>query len=153
MASSVPAVKTALLALLQAHAWPTSAPEVRWGGPTESEDYPRGGELVYFADTREIAREYQAFGRRLDETYTLRLHVDVKLDGDDEQAAELRAWELHDAVDEVLHANHNLVQEPGELTVRLEDRGGTQTNIVLPQAWLARVIVDQAVSATVYINP
>ena len=74
--SAVPATKNALYALLQAHTWPGTQPTVRWGGPTESEDFGQntGGvvELIYFRDTRDITDDYTVLGAaRIDEEFEL----------------------------------------------------------------------------------
>jgi hypothetical protein len=93
MASTVPAAKAALLALLQAHSFPVQNPVVQWGGPTEAEDFPKRGELIYFGET-EISDENVTLGAvRYDETYNLRVVIEVRLPGDKEQAAEVRAWD------------------------------------------------------------
>lgn len=153
MPSSVIPTKLALMSLMQAWAWPTSAPDVRWGGPTETEDYPRSGELVYFFDVRDLDDESPTLGAtRIDERYAVRLHVDVRMDGDDEQATETRGWQLYDSLRRLLFEHHNLIEAPGELTVMLQGRTVNQQNIALPQAWLTRVIVDQSVLALVF-NP
>jgi len=139
MQSTVPRAKAALLALLEARTWDNGKPKVKWGGPTESEDFPKGGEIIYFGDTA-INDTNQTLGAtRYDETYNIRVVIDVKLDGDHEQRAETRAWDLYGEVIVLLDANRTL----GDVLSRMTDRTVRQTNIPMPQGWLARVVVDQ----------
>lgn len=152
MASTIPAAKAALKVLLEAHTWPVATPDIRWGGPTETEDFPQGGELIYFGDTEmEIPSESLRLGRTsFEENYDLRVVIDVRQLGDDEQAAEQRAWDLYGAVAAVLddNANRTLTATVNRLT----GRSVRQTNIPLPQDWLARITVDQGVVGHV-VNP
>lgn len=149
MLSVVP-VKNALSVLLNANAWPTRSPVVRWGGPTENEDYANAKEVVYFGDVRDLEDTNQSFDVRVDETYDLRVHIDIVIEGDDEQATETRAWELCASVRAVLYANHNLITTPGTLVARLGDRTINQTNIAVPGAWIVRVTIEQTVNANVF---
>jgi hypothetical protein len=146
MLSVIP-VKTELKALLEAHTWPTSDPVIRWGGPTEGED--QNLESIYFGDVRDLDDANVSFDRRVDETYSLRIQIDVIGEGDDEQAVEARAWQLTTEVRGVLYAHHNLISDPGVMTVRLEDRRVNQTNIAIPGAWIVRITVDQTVAAII----
>ena len=153
MPSSIPVAKQSILALLSAASWPTRSPDVRWGGPTNVEDYSLNGEMVYFAETIDIAKEYLTLGgERVDESYTLRIFVDVAGYGDYEQDTEIRAFELADTVESVLHDNHNLIHEPGVRTVRLVNRSARQANVPLPEQWLVRIIIDQEADGEIY-NP
>lgn len=146
--STVPAAKASLLALMEAWTWPATQPAIRWGGPTETEDFPRGGELIYFGDT-EITDEAVTLGdTRIDETYNLRVVIDVALDGDNEQAAEQRAWDLYASLVSLLNQHRTF---DGAIN-RLVGRTVRQTNVPMPQKWLARIIVDQACVGMVF-NP
>jgi hypothetical protein len=148
MASTVPAAKAALLALLQAHSFPVQNPVVQWGGPTEAEDFPKRGELIYFGET-EISDENVTLGAvRYDETYNLRVVIEVRLPGDKEQAAEVRAWDIYAELQKVLDQNRTLSTTINRLT----DRTVRQSNVPLPKEWLARIVVDQGCVGLVY-NP
>lgn len=148
MQSTVPAAKAALKALLEARTWDAATPKIRWGGPTETEDFPKGGEVIYFGDT-EIQDNNQTLGAtRYDETYNLRLVIDVKAYGDDEQRTEQRGWDLYGEVIELLDANREL----GGVLSRMTDRTVRQTNVPLPSEWLARIVVDQGCVGLVF-NP
>lgn len=148
MASTVPAAKAALLTLLQARTFPVQNPVVQWGGPTEAEDFPKRGELIYFGEV-EISDENQTLGAtRYDETYNLRVVIEVRLPGDKEQVAEQRAWDLYAEVQSVLNANRTL---SGAIN-RLTDRTVRQANVPLPQEWLSRIVVDQGCVGLVF-NP
>ncbi len=153
MASSVPAVKAALKALIEANTWPTAAPTFSWGAPTETEDMPRTGELVYF-DGVDMTEDHVVLGgSRGDETYSLRIVIETRLEGDDEQATEARGWELYDSLRSMLNEHRNLIETPGTLVVRLEDRRVRQANAVGgPDQWLSRIVVDQEVVGLVF-NP
>ena len=135
--------KAAVKALLEANRWPVTSPVIRWGGPTESEDFPRGGELIYFADSDfETSDDSLRLGRTAyDEAFTIRIVIDVRRLGDDEQGTEARAWQLYDAVAALLDNNANRTLS-GTVN-RLAGRTVRQTNIPLPQEWLARITVEQ----------
>jgi hypothetical protein len=103
MASSVPAVKSAVIGLLSAHAWPASKPTVTWGGPTENEDFTQ--EMVYMAPAPG-SDEYTVLGMgRVDEAFTLPIVVDVFQYGDDLQATETRAYQVRDEIVKIIIAN------------------------------------------------
>jgi hypothetical protein len=148
MACTIPAAKAALQALLIAHTWPTSAPVITWGGPTQAEDFPQGGELIYFGDT-EMQDESPTLGQtRIDEEFSVRIIIDVQQWGDNEQATEQRAWDLYSEVVSVVNANRTLsgtVQRTTERTVR-------QTNLPTPEQWLSRIVVEQGCVGMVF-NP
>lgn len=138
--STVPAAKAALKGLMEAWSWPGDPPLIMWGQPTEIEDFPQGGEVIYFGDT-EITDEQITLGRtRLDESYNLRIVIDVTMHGDDEQAVEQRGWELYSSLVMLLEGSPDL----GGAINRIEGRTTRQTNVPMPQQWLCRITVDQA---------
>jgi hypothetical protein len=151
--SSVLQAKQAIKTLIDGWAWPTTAPVFSWGAPTEGEDLPKTGELIYF-DGVEVTESHVSFGTgRLDEAYSVRVVIDVRLEGDDEQAAEARGWVLHDEFVKLLEQHHNLIEQAGVLNVRLENRRSRQANTPsAPQQWLSRFVVDQDCVGIVY-NP
>jgi hypothetical protein len=145
MATKLHPAKLALLALLEAVTWPgANQPEVRYGQPTEGEDAPFRGEMIFLGESR--AASDQVGPQRRDETFNLRLVVDVRSEGDDEQSTEARAWELANAAEAAVWADHpnplggNLNRIP-----RIEM---TQVNVPEPQAWRTQIVVDvECVSA------
>lgn len=142
MPRTVPDAKSALLALLGAVTWPAPAPEVRYGQPTEGEDAPFGGEVVFLAETRGTA-EPPGLGNRRDETYTLRFVIDVRRDGDDEQTVENRAWDLLEAAENAVWANPTI----GGTVNRVQRIEASQVNVPEPQAWRTQIITDVTVVA------
>lgn len=147
-ASTAPAAKTALLALMDAWTWQGGDPEVRWGGPTEGEDIPRDAELVYFGFVTITDDTYRLGAASWNENYNLQIVIDVLLDGDDEQSAELRCWELYGELLKILAANKTLSGAISYLDGE-EQRTVRQTNQAVPNGWLARIVVDQPVVAVV----
>jgi hypothetical protein len=143
MPRTVPDAKAALIALLQGVTWPgTPQPEVKYGQPTEGEDAPFGGEMVFLGETRAVA-EPPGLGSRRDETYNLRFVVDVRHDGDDEQTVENRAWELLEAAENAIWQNNTLSQTVNRVT-RVESN---QVNVPEPQAWRTQIVTDVTVVA------
>jgi hypothetical protein len=142
MPRTVPDAKAALVALLQGVAWPGVDPEVRYGQPTEGEDQPFGGEMVFLGETRG-ASEPPGLGSRRDETYNLRFVIDVRQDGDDEQATENRAWELLEAAENAIWAAPTIGGTVNRVT-RIET---AQVNVPEPQAWRTQIVTDVAVVA------
>lgn len=151
MPSSVPPTKQAILALLQAHTWPVFTPDIRWGGPTNLDDYSQGGEMIYFAEIVDYDDDPRDLGAQTNqESYGVVMYIDVVQYGDDEQATDVRAWQLHSELRGLLHANHNLISDPGEMTVMLGSRSARQANVPLPEQWLSRIVVTQDVTAVVF---
>lgn len=123
-------------AALDAHTWPGGAPTVNWGAPTEAEDVVT--DAVYFGDT-EITDEHRILGaRRVDEEYRLRIVVDVRRYGDDEQTTEQRAWVLHDEILTVLNADHTL----GGAINRITGYTVRQGSVPSPQEWRSQIVID-----------
>lgn len=142
MAINPQPAKAALLALLNGITWPgTPTPEVRYGQPTEGEDAPFGGEMLFLGETR--ATTVPQMAARRDESFVLRFVVDVRHEGDDEQTTETRAWELAAAAENALWANKNLSGTVNRIS-RLEM---TQVNAPEPQAWRSQIVADVTVEA------
>lgn len=115
------------------------------------DDYSQGGEMVYFAEVPEYDDSATTLGAtRLDESFTVRIFIDVVHSGDDEQETDNRAWELHGEVRRLLWQNHNLIVNPGVMTVMLGDRTARQINVPLPEQWLVRIVVDQEATGYVF---
>src|SRR4051812_36775871 len=99
MASTIPACKAAVLAILAARAGLTGV-TLSWAGPTKDEDFR---EEMIFLGASEDASDWAELGTgRRTEDYTLELTVWVEQWGDDPQAAEERAHALWDEVEDAL---------------------------------------------------
>lgn len=130
--------KVNLKALLEAHTWPVEAPSITWGSPTETEDHPTL-DLVYFGDT-EIADDFRILGAtRSDESYKLRVVIDVRRWGDDEQATEQRAWELHDQILTLLRANMTLSGAINRVTGYVVRQANP---VPSPQQWRSLIAIE-----------
>ncbi len=141
MASAVPAAKTTIKTLLTAHTWPVSTPDIRWGQPTEGEDWPAGGEVIYMGDTRPATDQFVVLGaNRLDEAFVIPVVADVRQYGDDEEATEKRAWVLRDEIVAVLQANPTL----GGTVNRLTGFTRTPGNLPSPQQWRTQILIEPA---------
>jgi hypothetical protein len=139
MAVNTQPAKLALLALLEGIAWPgTVDPEVKYGQPTEGEDAPFAGEMVFMADSR--ARAEPVGPQRRDETIFLRFVVDVRHEGDDEQTTEARAWELAAAADAAIWADHP--NPLGGVINRVTRIEMSAVNVPEPQAWRTQIVCD-----------
>lgn len=140
--------KAALKGLLEAHTFPDTAPTISWGGPTESEDIAY--DMVYFGPTNDPPAEDDFTtlgGGRVDESYRLSVAVDVYRFGDDEQATEQRAWQLHDGVMSVLLADKTI----GGTVNRIESFRVRQVNPVpTPQHWRSQILIEVAVVGLVF---
>lgn len=156
MASTVPAAKAAIRVLIETNTWPGVAPAFRWGAPTEGEDVPKTGELVYF-DGTEVAEDESVMGAtRIDESYSVRIVIEVRLEGDDEFAAEARSWDLYDSLRHALKQlpQGMLLDQPGVMQVRLAAGGNRRVRQAnapsAPQQWISRIVVDQDCDGSVY---
>jgi len=92
-ASTVPATKAAILALLRARP-SLNLVSITWGEPTESEDL--ADELIFFEDPVVRTPLWGPLGapNPIDEEYILVLKVRNRLFGDEQQATEERCWAL-----------------------------------------------------------
>lgn len=143
MPTTIPAAKLALVALLEAVAWPGNDPEIRYGHPTEGEDTPFGGELVFLGETR-IQSPLSRMGSGMrDETFNLRFVVDVRQEGDNEPAVEARAWVLYEAAVAAVVANPTISGTVNRIAQ--EGISVSQVNVFDPQAWRTQIVVDVAV--------
>lgn len=147
-ATTVYPAKVALKALLGAHTFPDSAPTISWGAPTETEDI--GYDMVYLGPTEVPEDQFVTLGAtRTDEDYRITVFVDVYKFGDDEQATELRAWQLLDGVMSVLVANPTL---SGTVN-RMPGFRFRQVNPVpTPQHWRSQIQIDVAVVGLVFLS-
>lgn len=142
-ATTIYPAKAALKSLLEQHTFPDTAPTITWGAPTETEDITY--DMIYLGPTNDQPAEDEFVslgGGRVDETYRLSLIVDVYRFGDDEQATEQRAWQLHDGVLSVLCANPTI----GGTVNRVNSFRVRQSNPVpSPQHWRSQILIEAAV--------
>lgn len=91
-ASTVPAAKLAILALLTARP-NLNEVAITWGEPTETEDLR--DEMMFFEDPVTRRPDWGPLGGGLiDEEYVLTFKVKNRIVGDDQAGAEQRAWAL-----------------------------------------------------------
>lgn len=102
-ASSAPAAKAALLALLQADAG-LSGVQVEYAHPGAAIQQ----ESIFFNRTTENDSSVALGQRKRDEDYTLEVVVSVARDGNDPQGCEERCWALVAAIEDVVRANPDL---------------------------------------------
>jgi hypothetical protein len=140
--TTVPAAKSNLKALLEAWPWPDSTPEVRWGQPG-TDDYGTNLEFVYFGETTLTRTKRGLQGSNHGETYPLRVVIDVRTYGDDEQATEERAWLMCDQVEALLESNRTF----GGVASHWSDFTARQVNVPAPESWRTQIVVDVSVQA------
>jgi hypothetical protein len=105
MPSTVPAVKAALLTLLQARPGLANV-LVSWSGPTKDEDFssPNGDvEMVFYGDANSD-ETWQDISPQMNRTENYRLGVTVYAErwGDDPQTTEARVYALWDEVTDTI---------------------------------------------------
>lgn len=89
--STIPAAKSELLTRLKQRPG-LAGVLVEWGLGAK---LPAVSERVALGDVTNVMREWVALGqRRVNETYTLSIHVEVYQRGDDQRACEERMWEI-----------------------------------------------------------
>jgi hypothetical protein len=140
--------KVALKALLEAHTFPDAAPTISWGAPTEGEDVFY--DMIFLGPTGEIEDEYTTLGGdRITEEFGLTVFVDVRMYGDDEQATELRAWQLHDGIMTVLHDNPTL---SGTVSRIPRFRRQQVNPIPSPSMWRSQITIAAVIVGYVFPN-
>lgn len=105
MASSIAAARLALHALLVAHTWPGTKPQVTFGAPDAYEEQ----EVVALLGVQDPDEEFAALGaQRKAESYLLEVGVKAHDPGAaDAQTVDTRAFALAEAVRVVVNANPN----------------------------------------------
>lgn len=146
--TTVYAAKAALKGLLEAHTFPDTPPTITWGGPTEAED--QTFDMVYLGPVNRQPAEddFRVLGGdRVDESYRISVICDVYRYGDDEQATEQRAWQLHDGVMTVLCADKTI----GGTVNRITGFRVSQSNPI-PSAnlWRSQILIEIAVAGLVF---
>jgi hypothetical protein len=135
--TTVHPAKVNLKALLEAWAWPDGAPSIAWGSPTENEDVT--SDALYFSDIQSDDDFRILGGDRVDESYRLPVVIDVRRYGDDEQATEKRAWDLHDQILTLLHANKTLGGAINHIRGFVVRQGNP---VPSPQQWRAVIVIE-----------
>lgn len=109
-ATTIKLVKDAILVALAANSDLSNVAQ-SWGGPTEGDD-TTAEEAIYLGDVPEIDQDWMALGdsplqRR--EEYVVPIFVAVWRYGDEERAAEVRAWEIVEEVKDSLLASNDIL--------------------------------------------
>lgn len=145
--STIPAAKTALLALLQADVGLTGVLVAR-GVPAK---LPVETERVYIDNAVDIVRDWNMIGRlRLDESYTIRIPIEVfeydaNSDPVNQQTAEDRMWEIAAVVELAIKAdptlggtlNGNTDHGAGMTPGGIED----QNSYAAPDGWVSHAVL------------
>lgn len=146
-ASTALAARIAVKALLAAQLSTTT--RVTWGGPSETEDLAQ--EMVYLGPVQRRV-EIHAMGQPATqrgsfyEEYNFPVIAIGKLEGDDEQAAETRAWALVDVIEQAIRADLSL----GNLLNNGAEFGNQEVSTEpLPDGWLYRASVELVCTGTV----
>jgi hypothetical protein len=116
-ASTAPAAKSRLLVLFAAQAGLAGVSK-DWSAPSEGEDLPKSGEMLYFGDVS-LTGSWRLLGAaKRDEDYTLALTIWVQQDGDDMRATEERSWAILDLVSAAIQTDRtlqDLLMSPAEI--------------------------------------
>lgn len=97
--TTIPAAKAQILTTLAARAG-LAGVLIEWGVPAKA---PPNREKVYVDDAVNVTREWAGLGQlRIDENYSLRVHVEVFGDGDDRRATEERMWAIVAEVEQAI---------------------------------------------------
>src|SRR5688572_20233701 len=111
MATTIGTARANLYALLEAHAWPTSAtwaegPELAWGPPTTVTRQ----QILAMRGVEGSDEDNAVIGgpKPRDESYTIVLSLEVYGPEHDALTVEARFWELAEEVREVVYANRSL---------------------------------------------
>lgn len=136
--STIPAVKAALLTILQGVSG-LSTVHVARGVPVDPAPNP---ERVYIDNAVEISREWAGIGQyRLDEEYTVRIPVEVYLPGNDQPACEDRMWEIVALVEQAILADltlNGILDGPGHAKpAGCED----QNSFAAPDGWISHTVL------------
>ena len=139
-ATTAPLAKARILTALAAR--PALADVARrWGGPTENEDLK--GELIHLGKTTGTG-EWKTLGAgKRHESYLIALHVLVLQWGDNEQAAEERAFALLDEVSAALYADKFLAAGGTQLLYTpAAIESWEQSNVPMPKQWGAQIVAQ-----------
>jgi hypothetical protein len=141
--STVPQVKGALLVALQAV--PGLAGVLIRRGLPGNPNVPEL-ERIYIDNAVDMSREWMMLGRmRLDESYTIRVPVEVYQDGDDQAACEDRMWTIIALVEAVVIADTTLGGLLNGNTDRPSgmkpDGPDEQNSFATPEGWFSQAVL------------
>ncbi len=141
--STIPAAKAQLVTTLQARPG-LAGVLVSWGVPAK---IPPERERVYVDDAIDVQRSWAALGQlRIDESYRLRIHVEVFQAGDDQRACEERMWAIVAEVEQAALNDITLANvlkwgaKPGAMDPKCQPA---------PEGWLAFVTLNLDCSARI----
>jgi len=139
MASTIPACKAAVLAVLAARAGLTGV-TLSWAGPTKDEDYVE--EMVFLGDVESTSDWAELGTGRRTEDFTVAITVYVERWGDDPQATEERAYALWDEIEDALRddllTQGGMLRSAGVFKFNGISRA-VSTGPSTPEKWGARV--------------
>ena len=141
--STIPDAKDKLLEALAARTG-LSGVLLAWGVPTTE---PEDRERVYVDDAINVEREWAQIGQfRIDESYSLRVHVEVYQRGDDRRGCEERMWEIAAEIEQAAVLDITLAgvlnwgAKPGAMDPRC---------FAYADGWLAQVTLNLECSARI----
>jgi hypothetical protein len=138
-ASTIPAAKAALLALIDARP-ALAAVHCGWGIPA---NLPAEPERIYVADAIPTERRWKALSpvAPMWEEYILQVHVETFLSGNDQQTAEMRFWELVDEVEQSVRATHATLKLNGAVKIAKPDGVTNPRTQPTDDGWAASGVV------------
>jgi hypothetical protein len=140
--STIPAAKARMLVVLDALTG-LDGVLVQRGLPANP---PPERERVYIDNAVDIVRDWMMLGRkRLDESYTVRIPVEVFLDGNDQTASEDRMWAIIAEIEQALIVdltlngilNGNTNNPSGVKPGGVED----QNSFAAPDGWVSHAVL------------
>jgi hypothetical protein len=141
-ASTIPAAKAALLTAIQARV-ALAGVHVAWGVPA---DLPAEPERIYVGDAVDVSRVWASLGAyRLDESYTLQVHVETFAGGNDQRTVEERLWVLVNEVEQAVRGDLTLA---GAVRVTRPDPIDSRT-LPTDDGWAASATWRLAVEARI----
>lgn len=132
--STAPAAKAAIKALLTT-ALPSTT--VTWGGPSESEDVT--DEMVYMGSVRRTLDPKVLGAQHFEEEYSFPVIALGRLEGDNEQSAETRAWAMVESIEAAIRADLRLGGVLNHFALFGEQEVSTEP---LNDGWLYRASVE-----------
>lgn len=132
--STIPAAKAQLLTTLQARTG-LAGVLVAWGLPM---DEPADRERVYVDDATNVERDWAQLGlRRVDESYDLKVHVEVYERGNDRRGCEERMFEIVAEVEQAA-----VVAPPGVLNWAVKPGAMDPRSFPWADGWLSQVTLN-----------
>jgi hypothetical protein len=147
-ASTVKAVKTAILAALAANG-DLAGVQQSWGGPTEGDD-TTAEEAIYLGDIVDLEQAWASLGDtpvQRQEEYIVPVFVAVWRYGDEERATEERAWELVEEVKSSLLSATGILEALTPGAEALFRVAGQINQPFGPQRWRTIIRLEMACSS------